>query len=55
MISWTLVEKLTLNGEYNVGRPYAKCYRYDYPPPVPNSEAGGVRECLIREYGRIAE
>ena len=48
MNSWTSArkggKKLTLNGEYNVDPPCAKCYCYDYPLLVPNGDAGGARE-----------
>jgi len=58
MNSWTLTgketKKLTLNGEHNTEHPRASCYRYYYPLLVPNGEAGGAHERLIREDGRIA-
>jgi hypothetical protein len=58
MDCWTFTgketRKLTLNGEYKIDRPCASCYRYEYPLPVENGDAGSAHERLIQEDGRIA-
>jgi hypothetical protein len=38
-----------LNLGYNVGHPYASCYRYDDLLLLPYSDTSDVRECLIPE------
>ena len=44
---------LTLNEEYNVDTPSARCHRYNALLPIPNGEAGIDRICLIRSDYRI--
>jgi hypothetical protein len=46
---------LTLDEECNVDPPYASCCRYNDLLPIPNGNAGGDPEYLIRSDRKIGE
>jgi hypothetical protein len=46
---------LTLDEDCNVDRPHASCYRYDDLLPIPNGDADGDPEYLIRSDRKIGE
>ena len=48
-------KRVTLDEEYNVDPPHASCYPYDDLLPIPNGDADGDPEYLIRSDRKIGE